>query len=328
MLVDEVDITLKAGHGGPGRASFFPGFKSGPDGGNGGRGGDVYIRATTDLFALNRFSREKLVAAENGEVGGKNQKTGGDGKDIEIQMPVGTYLLDKITGEEFELLKPGEVLLICKGGIGGKGTAALASPRNTTPKVAQKGKPGQERDLKVHLKLIADFGLIGLPNSGKSSLLNELTAASAKVADYPFTTLEPNLGVVSIPSTPSGRSGQNKVLADIPGLIEGAAEGKGLGVRFLKHIEKVGLLLHTVPADSEDPAKVYKVVRDEMGKYNPELLSKEEIILLTKSDLLDEKQLKKKIKNLNKLKRQIIPVSIYDFDSIEKLKKVLFSQEL
>lgn len=312
MLIDEVEITLKAGHGGAGKASFYPGFKSGPDGGNGGRGGDIYIRVTSDLTVLNRFSREKLVAAENGEMGGSNRKSGSDGKDVEIEMPVGTQLVDKATNEKLELNTVGERFLICKGGLGGRGNFELRSSRNTTPKVAQKGLPGEERELEVYLKLIADFGLVGLPNAGKSSLLNELTAANVKVANYPFTTLEPNLGVVD-----------EKIIADIPGLIEGAAEGRGLGIRFLKHIEKVGLLLHTVSAESVEPVKDYLTVRDELGKYNPELLKKEEIILLTKSDLVDKKQLEVKLKALKKFKKQIVPVSIYDLDSIMNLKKLL-----
>ncbi|MBI4037403.1 Obg family GTPase CgtA, partial [Candidatus Daviesbacteria bacterium] len=253
MLIDEVDIILRGGHGGAGKVSFYPGAKAGPDGGNGGRGGDVYIVATSDLFALNRFSKEKDISAENGGNGGSNRKFGKNGKDIEIQMPIGTSLFDQKTGEEFELKTPGEKILICKGGLGGRGNAEFKSSRRTTPLFAQPGLLGWERDLKVVLKLIADFGLIGLPNSGKSSLLNELTRACVKVANYPFTTLEPNLGVLD-----------GRVLADIPGLIEGAAAGKGLGIKFLKHIEKVGLHLHTVSLESDDLVRDYKIVHQEL----------------------------------------------------------------
>lgn len=320
MLIDEVDIILRAGHGGAGKVSFYPKEKAGPDGGNGGRGGDIYIKSTSDLTALNQFTKKKIIEAERGEPGGNFCKFGRDGKDIEIAMPVGTVLTDKLSGEQLELNKVEERILICKGGIGGRGNAELKSARRTTPMYAQKGIPGQERDLSVILKLIADFGLIGLPNSGKSSLLNELTAASAKVANYPFTTLEPNLGVLD-PSTSSGRSG--RVIADIPGLIEGAAEGKGLGIKFLKHIEKVGLLLHCVAVDSEDALENYKAVIEEMKKYNTELLEKKEVILLTKSDLVEKDKLEGTIKLLKKFKRQILPVSIYDFGSIEDLKKLL-----
>lgn len=314
MLVDEVDIILMAGHGGAGKVSFYPKEKAGPDGGNGGRGGDIYIKVTSDLTALNQFTKEKIIEAERGGPGGNFCKFGRDGSDIEISMPVGTVIKDKLSGDEIELDQVGERVLVCKGGIGGRGNAELKSARRTTPMHAQKGMPGQERDFKVILKLIADFGLIGLPNSGKSSLLNELTAASARVANYPFTTLEPNLGVLN-----------RKIIADIPGLIEGASEGKGLGIKFLKHIEKVGLLLHTVAVDSENVAGDYSAVASELKKYNPELIKKKEIILLTKSDLVDKKLLENVTKKLKKFKKQILPVSIYDYDSIERLKELLNS---
>ena len=219
----------------------------------------------------------------------------------------GTLLSDLETGEEFEITHAGQEIEICRGGIGGKGNAELANSRNTTPMKAQDGRPGQTRILKLTLKLIADFGLIGLPNAGKSSLLNELTRATAKVANYPFTTLEPNLGVLG-----------THVLADIPGLIEGAAGGKGLGIKFLKHIEKTTILLHCVAADSEDILADYKTVRQELANYNPELLEKPEIILLTKSDLIDSKDLAKKQKTLAKF-GQVLTVSIHDWDSLQEL---------
>lgn len=312
MLIDEVDIILRAGHGGAGKVSFYPKEKAGPDGGNGGRGGDIYIKTTSDLTALNQFSHKKVIESGRGEPGGGFCRSGLAGKDIDITMPVGTVLSDKVTGEEIELNNVGERVLICKGGLGGRGNFEFKSPRNTTPMHAQKGMPGQEKELSVILKLIADFGLIGLPNSGKSSLLNELTAASAKVGSYPFTTLEPNLGVLD-----------GRVIADIPGLIEGASEGKGLGIKFLKHIEKVGLLLHTVSLESEDMARDYLSVIQELKNYNPELIEKKEIILLTKSDLVDKKELENKLKVLKKFKKQIIPVSIYDYESIMELKSKL-----
>lgn len=208
-------------------------------------------------------------------------------------------------------------ILICKGGLGGRGNFEMRSSKMTTPMYAQKGLSGEERFFKVELKFIADFGLIGLPNAGKSSLLNELTAANAKIADYPFTTLEPNLGVIK--SLPAGR----QVIADIPGLIEGAAEGKGLGIKFLKHIEKVKLLLHVVPADSENIVKNYQVVRKELEKYNPELIEKPEMIILTKTDLVDKKQVKEKINKLKKFKKKVLPVSIHDWDSLKELEESL-----
>lgn len=312
MLIDEVEIILKAGHGGAGKVSFNPGKKAGPNGGNGGKGGDIYISVTSDLRALNQFSKTKIIEAENGEMGNNFQKSGRNGKDLEIIMPLGTELLDLETEKVYKLENLDDRILICKGGIGGRGNFELKSPRNTTPMYAQKGLSGEERKFKVELKFIADFGLIGLPNAGKSSLLNELTAANAKIADYPFTTLEPNLGVW-----------QGKVIADIPGLIEGASEGKGLGIRFLKHIEKVKLLLHGVPADSENILKDYQVVRKELEKYNPELTEKPEIIILTKTDLVDQKQIKQKITQLQKFKKKVIPVSIHDWDSLKDLEKSL-----
>ncbi len=312
MLIDEVEIILKAGHGGAGKVSFNPGQKAGPNGGNGGRGGDIYITVTSDLRALNQFSKTQLKEAENGETGDNFQKSGRDGKDLELEMPIGTGLTDLQTKEKFMLDALNARMLICKGGIGGQGNFALKSSRNTSPKYAQRGRSGQERNLKVELKFIADFGLIGLPNAGKSSLLNELTAANAKIADYPFTTLEPNLGVW-----------RGRVIADIPGLIEGASEGKGLGIKFLKHIEKVKLLLHAVPADSENILKDYQVVRKELENYNPELIEKPEIIILTKTDLVDKKQIKEKINQLKKFKKKLIPVSIHDWDSLKELEKSL-----
>ncbi len=312
MLVDEVEITLKAGHGGAGKVSFNPGKKGGPNGGNGGSGGDIYISVTSDLRALNQFSKTKLLEAEDGEMGGNFQRSGGAGKDLEIKMPLGTELTDLQTREVFELNSLDKRILICEGGLGGKGNYELRSSRQTTPLYAQKGLSGQEKSLKLELKFIADFGLIGLPNAGKSSLLNELTNAGVKTADYPFTTLEANLGMWN-----------SRVIADIPGLIEGAAEGKGLGIKFLKHIERVKLLLHCVPADSENVTGDYQVVRNELEKYNTKLIEKQEIILLTKSDLIEEKDLQKKISRLKKLNKEIIPVSIHDWDSLQKLQDYL-----
>lgn len=317
MIIDEAEVTFRAGHGGPGKVSFFPGKKSGPDGGNGGRGGDIYLKVTSDLTALNQFTREKFLRAEDGESGGSNRRSGKDGKDLEILMPVGTSLIDKNTNGEIELSDLNQRILICKGGIGGRGNFELKSSRRTTPMFAQKGLPGEEKHFIVVLKLIADFGLIGLPNAGKSSLLNELTTASVKTADYPFTTLEPNLGVLN-----------GKILADIPGLIEGASEGKGLGIKFLKHIEKVSLLLHCIEADSEDVVKDYQTVIQELKSFNPELINKEEIILVTKSDLVDKEDLDKKMKTLKKFKKLVIPVSIYDWDSLEGFKKIFLNSDL
>lgn len=311
MLVDEVDIVVKGGHGGPGRVSFRKKKGGGPDGGDGGKGGDVWVEATSDLYGLNIYVSKKVLEAQSGEPGGSNQKTGANAKDLNLTLPIGTFITDQ-DGKEIELDELNKRVLLAKGGLGGKGNAFFKSPSNTTPRYAQPGLAGEQKKLNLKLKLIADFGLIGLPNAGKSSLLNELTNASAKIGDYPFTTLEPNLGMLN-----------NKVIADIPGLIEGASEGKGLGYKFLKHIEKVKLLLHCISCESEEPVKDYKIIISELKKYNPKLLEKDEIIILTKSDLVDKKDLDKKIKALSKHKRKIIPVSIHDLDSLERLIQFL-----
>lgn len=312
MLIDEVDIVIKPGHGGPGKVSFRGKKGGGPDGGNGGKGGDVFVETTSDLYALNRFVSKKVLTAQNGEPGGSNEKSGSNASDLILVMPIGTFITDE-EGKEIELDELGEKVLLAKGGLGGKGNAFFKSPRNTTPRYAQPGLRGEEKKLSLKLKLIADFGLIGLPNAGKSSILNELTNASAKIGDYPFTTLEPNLGMLNA-----------SVIADIPGLIEGASEGKGLGHKFLKHIEKVKLLLHCISSESEDPASDYNIIHKELKEYSPALLEKQEIILLTKSDLTDKKDLGKKLKSLAKTKKQIIPVSIHDWESLQKLTQCLF----
>lgn len=277
MLLDEAEIIVSGGHGGAGKASFFK-MGRGPDGGNGGKGGDLYFEPTTDLMALGRYAGKKAFAAQNGENGGSNRKSGLNAPDLTLVVPVGTDLADIDSGEVFEIT---EKTLLCRGGIGGLGNADRANSRMTTPIKSQPGMSGQTRHLMLNLKLIAEFGLIGLPNAGKSSLLNALTAATAKIADYPFTTLEPNLGVL-----------QGRIIADIPGLIEGASAGKGLGVRFLKHVERVRTILHCVAADSENPRADYKIVREELGQYNPELLNKKEIIIRTKCDICKPKGLK------------------------------------
>lgn len=312
MLVDEVEIIVKAGDGGNGAVSWARWPARGPDGGSGGNGGDIWVRASSDLTLLNQFVHKPKVAAVDGKRGGRNQRSGKNGADLELVMPVGTVITDIDTGQVWELNQPAERIKLCPGGVGGKGNYALRSPILTTPKMAQPGESGEKHQLQLVLKLLADFGLIGLPNAGKSSLLNELTAAKAPVAQYPFTTLSPNLGVLN-----------RKVIADIPGLIEGASKGKGLGIKFLKHIEKVGWLLHCIAADSEDVAKDYKTVKQELEQYSKELGRKPELILLTKSDLVEEKKLKQQVSKLKKLNPKIETVSIYDWERIESLKKVL-----
>ena len=302
MLLDNVDVTFKAGDGGNGIVSFKK-IGRGPDGGNGGRGGDLYITVSSDLTLLNQFSRKDLIGAERGVDGGNNKRQGKKGEDTYIILPVGTSLINKDTGEVvIELTKVDQIIKILNGGDGGFGNFEFRSARNTTPLKAQKGQPGETLNLTLNLKLIADYGLIGLPNSGKSSLLNELTGANAKTANYAFTTTSPNLGVLN-----------GHIIADIPGLIEGASDGRGLGIKFLKHMEKVKVLIHCIDSTSTDYERDYQTVRNELSKYNKEMLKKKEIILLTKSDLVGEKVGFK----------DALQISIHDFESIEKLKQLL-----
>lgn len=312
MLIDTAEVTFKAGDGGNGKVSFRKNRK-GPDGGNGGKGGDFLIVGADNLKLLNQFSRETLFVAENGIPGAGNQRSGRNGEDLTISLPVGTEIIDKKTGQTlFEITKLNEKMLVAKGGIGGLGNWEFRSSENPAPKFAEPGKKGEVKELILSLRLIADFGLVGLPNVGKSSLLNELTGAHAKTANYEFTTLSASLGVYN-----------GKVLADIPGLIEGASAGRGLGIGFLKHIEKVKVILHCISATSPDPLKDYKTVREELGKFNSELPKKEEIILLTKSDLVTPKELELAKKKLEKSSKEVMAVSINDWKSLEKLKEIL-----
>jgi len=313
MLIDEVDVTIKAGDGGEGIVSFGKQEKSGPDGGNGGKGGDVYIVGSSDLTLLSQFRGKRIVKAENGIFGSKDKCAGRNGEDLILLLPVGSLLIDRQSKEVYELEDVGQKILLCLGGEGGIGNFDLRSSRNTTPKHTIPAKNGQKRKFSISLRFIADYGLIGLPSAGKSSLLNELTNAQVKTAAYHFTTLSANLGVLP----------NKKILADIPGLIEGASEGKGLGIKFLKHIQKVGLILHCISCESEDPIKDYKVVRKELGSFSKLLLKKKEVILLTKHDLLSNEELKKKEKKLKKLKMEILNTSIHDEKSIENLHKRL-----
>lgn len=316
MFVDEAEIELIAGHGGPGRVSFHKPPVKGPDGGNGGKGADIYLQSSDSISSLEYFTKRTKIEAQNGVMGGANRMSGKNAPDLTVSIPTYSEVTDLDTGEVFEFPKPGITMLLAKGGKGGRGNYEFRSPTNTTPEYAQPGLKGATRRLKLHIKLIAQAGLIGLPNSGKSSLLNELTNAQAKIGNYPFTTLEPNLGVLKI--------GPNKkILADIPGIIEGASEGKGLGIKFLKHIEKVETLLHCISCESKNPLADYKVVRKELEDFNPILKDKQEVILLTKSDLVYEDDLKDIKKKLKKLGKVILSVSIHDFDSLEELKKFI-----
>lgn len=317
MFTDEVQVEFIGGHGGAGKVSFHRPPVKGPDGGNGGKGADIYLKSSDSVSSLGYFSKHSQIKAGNGEQGGSNRKSGKNALDLIIEIPTSTEVLDLETNEKFEFPKPDLMVKISQGGLGGRGNFEFRSSRNTTPEYAQPGLPGQRRLTKIQIKLIADIGLIGLPNSGKSSLLNELTAAQVKVGNYPFTTIEPNLGVLQ------KNSKKRIIIADIPGIIEGAGEGKGLGVKFLKHIEKVKTLLHCIPSDATDPLGDYHTVRKELALFNPKIIRKKEIILLTKSDLVDETGLEELKNELKKLDRQIIAVSVYNFESIENLKSLI-----
>ncbi|MDA1317073.1 MAG: GTPase ObgE [bacterium] len=310
MFVDDLEITIKAGDGGSGAVAFFPN-KKGPCGGNGGDGGNVYIRGSTNMADLHIYAGAKVWKAEPGARGLSFTKDGRFGDDITILVPIGASITDTQTQETFEILNE-EQILIAKGGRGGKGNKAFASATNRVPREHEQGTIGEKKTFHVVQRLIADLGLIGLPNAGKSSLLNELTLAKVKTAMYAFTTLEPNLGVLD-----------DKVIADIPGLIEGASKGKGLGIKFLKHIEKVGMLVHCISADSLNVIADYDVVVTELKEYSPKLLEKEHIILLTKTDLVDEKTTKTLMKKLASKGHTVYPISIYNPDEFSDVKRII-----
>lgn len=291
-FVDYVKIFCRSGNGGPGsrhmrREKYIP--KGGPDGGDGGRGGHVIVRGNAQMWTLLHLRYQRHVFAGHGESGGKQCSFGADGDDVIIEVPLGTVAKDAETGEFlFEITHDGETHLLAKGGRGGLGNTHFKSATNQTPRFAQPGEEGEEGWKILELKVLADVGLVGFPSAGKSTLLSVVSAAKPKIADYPFTTLVPNLGIVSY------RDQQSFVMADIPGIIEGAHEGKGLGLRFLRHIERNSMLLFMVPADSKDHRKEYNILLNELEEYNPELLDKERFLVISKSDFLDE-ELKKEI---------------------------------
>lgn len=323
MLIDTVTITIEAGKGGNGRVSFRRNAqtaKGGPDGGNGGNGGNIFLQGINDILGLQNFQFKKEIKAEEGIPGGKSKLFGRKGEDTTIRVPLGTIVTDVESGEQFEVTNDTDIMLIAKGGIGGRGNDEFKSATNQTPRVAEKGTPGQMRVLHLELKLIADVGFIGLPNAGKSSLLSVLTNAHPKIANYAFTTLEPNIGMLM-------GKGHQIALADIPGLIEGAHEGRGLGIQFLKHVEKTHLLLHCISVENDDVLNAYKTVREELEKYNAALLEKEEIILLTKTDLVDTKVVKKQLKQLAKTKKKIISMSMYNEEDLSVLKTLLLQKK-
>jgi len=313
MFIDDVKIKVSAGNGGKGAVGFNKNLMSlGPAGGSGGKGGSVHAEGISDLNALKQFRYTKELKAEDGRDGRTQFKDGHDGKDLTVKVPIGTVIHNLSKGSKIEINKIGEQVLLAVGGKGGKGNFLFRSSRNTTPMQFQPGLPGEEFELRLELKLIADVGFVGLPNVGKSSLLNELTRACAKVANYHFTTLEPNLGVY-----------YELVLADIPGLIEGSSAGKGLGIKFLRHIERTKILFHFISAESDNPQKDYEVIRKEFIIYNKALLEKPEYVFLSKSDMAPPSELKKKLTALKKINSKTIAISIYDDESLKAVKKIL-----
>ena len=322
-FVDQIRIFCRSGHGGAGIKHFMRNkftALGGPDGGDGGRGGHIILRGNSNLWTLLHLRYFKNVLAENGENGGNNNKTGRFGKDVIIEVPLGTIARDEETGEkEVEILEDGQEVIWLKGGRGGLGNSHFATPTNQAPEHAQPGEPGTEGWKVLELKVLADVGLVGFPNAGKSTLLSVMTAARPKVADYAFTTITPNLGMVEY------RDGKSFCIADLPGIIEGAAEGKGLGHRFLRHIERNSILLFLLPADSNDHKKEFGILRNELEQYNPELLHKKFVIAISKSDMLDE-ELKQAIRKELPANIPHIFISSVTQQGITELKDLLWKE--
>ena len=320
-FVDYVKIYCRSGKGGAGslhfrREKYIP--KGGPDGGDGGRGGNIILRGNAQLWTLLHLRYTKHLMAEDGVPGGSNQLTGAAGKDVFIDVPLGTVAYEAETRRQLgEITEDGQTVVLLKGGRGGKGNAFFKSATMQAPKFAQPGEPSQELWIVLELKLLADVGLVGFPNAGKSTLLSVVSAARPEIADYPFTTLVPNLGIVSY------RDHRSFVMADIPGIIEGAAEGKGLGIRFLRHIERNSTLLFMVPADSDDVKRDYDILLNELKKYNPELMDKERILAITKCDLVDEETIKDIKKHLPKKIPHVFISSVIG-KGIDELKDLIW----
>lgn len=313
MLLDEAQVQVEAGHGGKGGVAFQKvKMMLGPNGGDGGRGGNVFFEGVLDINALSNYRTDRIRKAGDGGNGRGQFVDGADGDDLTLKIPVGTTFTNVGTGFSREITEAGQRVLVAGGGYGGRGNFKFRSSTNTSPRQFEEGKEGDRATYRLELKLIADVGLVGLPNAGKSSLLNELTAAKSKVANYAFTTLEPHLG-----------SYYGLILADIPGLIEGASEGKGLGTKFLRHIERTKTIFHLVAADSEDIIRDYKIVRKELQTYSKELGKKAEQVFISKSDSVTPEVLKKEITAFKKLKVDAIPLSLLDPESIEYARALL-----
>lgn len=315
MLIDNITLFVKAGDGGNGSASLLHNgltFKGGPDGGNGGNGGNIYIQGSNNINDLREFRFKKKIVAQDGIAGGKQKLYGKNAPHMTLLVPLGTSVTDTKLERTYEITDTKRLLLVAKGGKGGRGNTTFKSATNQTPEYAEYGKPGEEKKLFLELRLIAEIGLIGLPNAGKSSLLSVLTSATPKIADYPFTTLEPNIGMLG-----------KHPIADIPGLIEGASSGRGLGAKFLKHIEKTKILIHCIELTGNNIVERYETIRNEFEHFNQALLEKPEIILLTKADLVNEKIIKKYKELLSKKGKQVLTCSLYDENSIETLRNTL-----
>lgn len=322
-FVDYVKLNVSSGNGGKGsvhlhREKYIQ--KGGPDGGDGGRGGHVILKGSENLWTLYNYKFKRHFKAEHGSHGSKSRSTGADGADVYMEVPLGTVIRDKETNEIlFEITEHGEERIIAEGGKGGRGNWHFKSSTNQTPRYAQPGIPGEEKEILLELKILADVGLVGFPNAGKSTLLSVVTAAKPKIADYEFTTLKPNLGIVEY------RDHQTFVMADIPGIIEGAAEGKGLGHYFLRHIERNSVLLFLIPADADDIKKQYDILLDELRRYNPEMLDKNRIVAISKSDMLDD-ELKGELKQEldNSLPVDYLFISSVAQQGIVELKDILW----
>lgn len=322
-FIDHVRICCRSGKGGAGSKHLFRSrsiTQGGPDGGDGGRGGHVIIEGNTQLWTLLHLRYKKHIIATDGKSGGKSEATGAQGKDEIIYVPLGTVVKDAETDQVlFEIIEHGQREILTEGGKGGWGNTHFKSPTNQTPRYAQPGEPGKEEWKTLELKVLADVGLVGFPNAGKSTLLSVVSAAKPEIANYPFTTLVPNLGIVDY------RGHSSFVMADIPGIIEGAHEGKGLGLRFLRHIERNSILLFMVPADANDVKTEYHVLLNELEQFNPELLDKQRVLAITKCDLLDE-ELETELKESIDLDVPTVYISSATQKGIQELKDVLWEK--